>query len=286
MSDFRELTNEELKNVQNICSPTTWPQGADLTKKINERFAKLIEIEKIYAEHEGRKPSNLILDDTLPANIAGTTQNDGLHISKAMLANDSNEDRYDSISTVIHEGRHAYQRYCVSQSNNLPENKLTEQVRAWKENENEYIRQDTKSRYMYKCESVERDAYSFEGKQVARIFDKEKEYAQFQTNLNKSIKESQNEATGELGNNYEQKMDCIVRHHYLTGQLFEQVRKELSNKNVPLDKDLINDMKKEYDAYSDIKNQDPQKFKQQQRSLEDKIMRLAGDYNSATTRGA
>jgi hypothetical protein len=293
MSNFVKFTPDELKNLKELCSPANWDKETDPQKRIEHRFDILEEVEKIYAAHEGRPPRlPLIRDNKLPPGVAGANQSDGLHISPGFLADgqtpaDTDWNRYEAVVTVIHEGKHEEQKYRVAQSGKLTDDKLPDQLRDWKENQHEYIRSDTTNKYTYYRQSTERDAYSFEVKQVDSIFDSEAYYQQqYKPGRDNEQTDWQNKNEQRFGMNSDEKLDCVVRGKYLYEQLYIPVDRELSKNNKYFDtdftkkmKEMIDACKEMIDACNDIKNRDSKEVAKLQHDLEKGIIKLAKDNN-------
>jgi hypothetical protein len=303
---IRQLEANELKDIQALCSTDKWnPQNQPNIKQY--RLNLLQEIEDKYAAIEGRPSCQVTSYNTPDPHSLGYHDSDGLHLNSQFLIRNDDFARYQVVETIIHEGEHEFQEYCIQQADNQnspiynriqTDPQFREQVLNWSENQNEYIRPPNANSpdaafSPYFLQPLEIDAKYSGFNQADAIFAKDPNYQGFKKarEINE-IDQAKTEAAKMYGENYEQVLDCQIRDKYLTDQLWNEVRQGVDKKKIPVD-DRFTSLKEQVDIehrainnFDNLKKLNPQELqtlKNKQRVLETSIKEYANAHGIVLT---
>jgi hypothetical protein len=132
---------------------------------IAERTELLQDVETRLAEATGRKPLGLRLDHELTAGVAGQTSSEEITVNPDL-------DGEEAMRTIVHESRHAYQRWAVEN----PDTTLDPRAEVWAENlapgayvdpvDTPAVIEPDGRLVTYEMQPVEADAFAFEERVV------------------------------------------------------------------------------------------------------------------------
>lgn len=118
------------------------------------RLDTLQSVENCIAEIQGRKGFCVVLERMKP-NQMGYFDGKSLHLNTSLL---KSEQIQETINTIIHEGRHAYQRYAIDHPGFHPD---ANQVRDWRTNFRNYLDPEMFGYELYRNQQVEKDAFDY-----------------------------------------------------------------------------------------------------------------------------
>lgn len=157
---------------------------------IEEKLQALQELENEYAQRQGRPPAKIELKEEAEKvevngevyeRLAGLSKSDNTIVIGRKLLEYTMEDLKSqpellmnnvfACHTILHEGRHAYQKYAIDHPEIHPDK---EQVQKWKENDRVYYQAPD---IYYFFQPLERDAENFADHETKKIFQElEKEF--------------------------------------------------------------------------------------------------------------
>ncbi|KJS30769.1 MAG: hypothetical protein VR64_14660 [Desulfatitalea sp. BRH_c12] len=148
-------------DYQNIFMPELWQH---LT--FDQRVAALQVLENDHASQSGREPYQIKPMEMPDISHGGqmVAAEKLIVINAAHIQNPTYE--YVALYTVLHEGRHAYQRAAIEKEGFHPDH---EQVRSWKENAVFYIPSSEQMYIPYRIQPLERDANAYAKVEVDKI---------------------------------------------------------------------------------------------------------------------
>ncbi|VBB08462.1 Hypothetical protein LUCI_3734 [Lucifera butyrica] len=181
------------------------------------------ELEIEYAQRQGRKPAIVQIKD-LPGTCFGVYQgmDNKIIINSNFLLDDPQDGysfQYLATDTVIHEGRHAFQRHAIENPgiHNNPE-----EVAKWQENSLVYFTPDKAEFSFYRFQPVERDSNNYahsETDKLARIleskFGKDISYQTYLEARNNHEERYLKEAQRSLGDKFEKEIDQRLHEKYM-----------------------------------------------------------------------
>ena len=142
-------------------SPAEW-QAASRP----ERLATLQKLEDLLSDEQKRHGCTIQTYAADPFDCGYYNQQDPeqIHLNENLLGPESLN---DSVATVAHEGRHAYQYHCICFPDEHPDvDKST--IDTWEANYKKYVR-PTIDFESYKNQPIEADAFSYEGQVIEAV---------------------------------------------------------------------------------------------------------------------
>lgn len=127
------------------------------------RLDAIKSVEYCMAEIQGRKGFSVVLDRMKP-NQMGYFDGKSLHLNESLLRSDQIQ---ETVNTVVHEGRHAYQRYSIEHRGYHAD---SDQVRSWRSNFRNYLDPETYGYELYKNQPVEKDAFEYADAITTKLF--------------------------------------------------------------------------------------------------------------------
>jgi hypothetical protein len=118
------------------------------------RLDALKSVENYMAKNQGRKTFNIIVE-LMPSSKMGYFDGKSLHLNSSLLNSDEIQ---ETVNTVVHEGRHAYQRYAIDHPGFHSD---ADQVRTWRTNFRNYLDPEMYGYKLYQNQPVEKDAFDF-----------------------------------------------------------------------------------------------------------------------------
>lgn len=179
-----------------------------------ERKQALQELENSFAQKQGRPPI-VIQYAKMESDHYGDylPHTNSLEINESLLMESTS---YDTVATVIHEGRHAYQAHAMKHPHAHPNKN---EVTLWKINNLDEIYQEEDPEY--RLQPLERDAWNYEFEQTTQLFATlEKDLGAnlgFQTYMDQFEsyqQETQEEAITIYGENYLKQIDLTLLNSY------------------------------------------------------------------------
>jgi len=151
-----EAAIAELSSMSEI-SPPVWQSLSP-----GDKVAVLQHVENMLAQNAGR-PARLVMAEDMDENQGGYCADDGLHINSRWIDHPA---ATDSIETVVHEARHAGQRFCA-QAPGVYNDRAT--AMAWADNLMNYKSVELYGFQAYYDQPVEKDARDFADAVVAGV---------------------------------------------------------------------------------------------------------------------
>lgn len=118
------------------------------------RTDALKSVENCLAEIQGRKGFSVVVERMKP-NQMGYFDGKRLHLNESLLKSDQIQ---ETVNTIIHEGRHAYQRYAIDHPGFHSD---ANQVRVWRTNFRNYLDPELYGYELYRNQQVEKDAFDY-----------------------------------------------------------------------------------------------------------------------------
>lgn len=148
-SDARQISDAiaRLKQIPEV-RPESW-QALDP----HERFQTMGVVETMMADVQGRPARELVSEETSRGEF-GYFNGEKIHVSNDELERGS---AWENVDTIIHEGRHAYQRYAIDNPDFHPDSR---QVEAWRQNFTDY-KDPQYDIEAYRKQPLEADAWSY-----------------------------------------------------------------------------------------------------------------------------
>lgn len=245
-SDFQNKTGAYKSTFHN----KNWNEST-----FEEKLQALQFLENDYANKQGRNACEVKAEKMPHISYSGyyNPEDNTIYINEEHLL-DSNANKifnYLSVDTILHEGRHAYQHNAIKNENLHDDQK---QVEVWKMNFNNNVYMDPRKGYLYRMQSLERDANDYSAVETEKIFnDLEKKYGpnegydKYKENIrdNYFIK-NEELAKNTFGDSYKEKIDRLVQLQYEIDQAkyqevvkYEDINKSSALKDVKENKDFF-----------------------------------------------
>lgn len=158
--ELSELEADYLRQIEGL-QPEQWSELST-----EARLESLRELECRLADIEGRSPVEVRCENLSPGQYGYfERQGNVMILNEAMLRAES---PLDAIDTVAHEGRHAYQYYCVQHVGTHDD---PFEVAAWQDNFENYLDAKLYGYEVYRAQPVEADAWVF-GETIRSLFEK------------------------------------------------------------------------------------------------------------------
>ena len=158
--ELSELETDYLRQIEGL-QPEQWSELST-----DARLESLRELEWRLADIEGRPPVELRCETIGPGQYGYfDRQSNVMVLNEAMVRAES---PLDAIDTVAHEGRHAYQHFCVLHPGTHDDQF---EVAAWEENFETYLDAKLYGYEAYRDQPVEADAWAF-GEAIRGIFER------------------------------------------------------------------------------------------------------------------
>lgn len=154
---FTEQVHQGIESLRPIeaLRPEVWER---LT--VQERTAALQFVEYQLADREGRPAAQVMVDITAPPNLNGQydSRTNIIHLNQDRVTDSHGVIK--SVDTIAHEGRHAYQHFCVAHPGFHPD---AVQVQNWAYNfsPGQYRTCQDYGPFLYLHQPVEADAFAF-----------------------------------------------------------------------------------------------------------------------------
>lgn len=118
------------------------------------RLEALKNVETCMANSQGRKGFRVVFEP-MKATQMGYFDGKSLHLNASLLKGDQIQ---ETVNTIIHEGRHAYQHYAIDHPGF---HSNTNQVRVWRTNFRNYLDPEMYGYELYRNQQVEKDAFDY-----------------------------------------------------------------------------------------------------------------------------
>jgi hypothetical protein len=200
-------------NYQEAFHPEYWKQ-----MPLDKRVQLLQDLENDQAGKSGRSPYTVKPVAMERLRQCGSAKHDKrqIHVNEAHIRNNNLE--FIAIDTVLHEGRHAYQRDVVE---NRIKHLNSEQAQIWKENADVYVNNSEKMFLVYYNQPLERDAQDYAYNELNKIAEKLEQqygpiepYRRYVAGLEKEAAFVAEKARAKYGDEYIKKIDRALGDAY------------------------------------------------------------------------